>query len=121
MPNRFVPLSGIRMLVLLALALVFAMAFKNRSAIDNAVRTDHMPWSGALTVRRLACSSAIAAIFLCSTIYAAGCGSGSATVAPPPPLVTPSGTSTITIITTAISPTQQPLQLPPIELTLTVK
>jgi len=121
MPNRFVPLSGIRMLVLLALALVFAMAFKNRSAIDNAVRADHMLWSGALTARRLAYSSAIAAIFLCSMIYAAGCGSGSATVAPPPPLVTPSGTSTITIITTAISPTQQPLQLPPIELTLTVK
>jgi 6-phosphogluconolactonase (cycloisomerase 2 family) len=119
--NHFVPPTGIRMLVLLALALVFAMAFKNRSAIDYAVRADHMPWGVALTARRLAHSSAIAAIFLCSMIYVAGCGSGSATVAPLPLLVTPSGTSTITITPSAMSPTLQPLQLPPIELTLTVK
>jgi hypothetical protein len=76
---------------------------------DDALRGKPLAWNGAL-----------AAIFLCSVIYAAGCGSSSVTTTPPP-IVTPPGTSTITITMSAMSPTQQPLQLPLIQLTLTVK
>jgi len=39
----------------------------------------------------------------------------------PPSIVTPPGTSTITIAPTAVSASGQPLQLPPIQLTLIVK
>jgi len=80
----------------------------------------------AASGRRFARSGALTAIFLCSVLYAAGCGSGSSDVTPPPPvtppaIVTPSGTSTITITPSAMSPSGQPLQLQPIQLTLTVK
>jgi hypothetical protein len=68
-----------------------------------------LAWSGALT-----------AIFLCSFIYAAGCGAGSTTVAPPP-VITPYGTSTITVNMSAMSSSGKPLQLQPLQLTLTVK
>jgi len=52
----------------------------------------------------------------------AGCGGGgTASVAPPPPVITPSGNSTIIVTPSATSSTGQPLQLSPIQLTLTVK
>jgi len=53
----------------------------------------------------------------------AGCGGGSSSVTttpPPPPIVTPQGTSTITITPTASSLGGKPLQLPAMQLTLTV-
>ncbi len=109
-PGRIVPPAGIRFLLLLALTFVLVKATKNACNHESAPRAGH-----------LACCGALATILLCSAIYAAGCGSGSASVAPPPPIVTPSGTSTITVTPSAMSPTQQPLQLPPIQLTLTVK
>jgi hypothetical protein len=112
-PERFAPPAGIRLLFLLAFALVLVIASKKRWMFDGALRGRHLAWSGALT-----------AIFLCSVIYAAGCGStGSAppTTLTPPPLVTPSGNSTIIVTPVAMSSAGQPLQLQPIQLTLTVK
>src|ERR1700722_6084599 len=81
-PMRFIPPAGIRMLLLLALALVLLKAAKNRWIFVNA-----------LGPRRLALSGAPAAGLLCSVIYLAGCGAGS-TILAPPPVITPSGTST---------------------------
>jgi len=57
-----------------------------------------------------------------ATVSLGGCsgGSSAALVTPPPPVITPAGTSTIVITPTAMSATGQPLQLQPIQLTLTV-
>jgi hypothetical protein len=84
-------------------------ATKNRWIFDNALGPRRLAWSGAL-----------AAILLCSVIYVAGCGDGSTTVAPPP-VITPSGTSTIIVTMSATSSSGKPLQLQPLQLTLTVK
>src|SRR6267378_4258746 len=73
-------LLGIRVLFLLSLALVLLKTSKYRWIFGNALGQRPLAWSGALTT-----------IFLCSVIYAAGCGAGSTTVAPPP-VITPSGT-----------------------------
>jgi hypothetical protein len=108
-PRRLVPPAGIRVLFILALALVLLKVMKNRCTSDSALRARHLAWSGALTT-----------IFLYSAIYAAGCGGGSTTVTPPP-VITPSGTSTITVTPSALSLSGKPLQLQPIQLTLTVK
>jgi hypothetical protein len=112
-PERIAPPAGIRVLLLLAFALVLVKASKKRWMFD-----------GALRERPLARSGALAAILFCSVIYVAGCGSaGSATptTLAPPPLVTPPGNSTIIVTPMAMSSTGQPLQLQPIPLTLTVK
>jgi 6-phosphogluconolactonase (cycloisomerase 2 family) len=109
MPWHFVPPARIRVLLLLAFALLLVVIARNHWMFDGALRAWRLGWSGG----------AIAAILLCSVVYAAGCGSSVTTT--PPPIVTPPGTSTITITMSAMSPTQQPLQLPPIQLTLTVK
>lgn len=73
---------------------------------------------------RWAARAALAELLLC-LLFFAGCGSAASSTAPvvttPPPVVTPTGTSTITISMNAMSLTQQPLQLPPLQLTLTVK
>ncbi|HEV1994958.1 MAG TPA: choice-of-anchor D domain-containing protein [Candidatus Acidoferrum sp.] len=108
-PWRLVPPAGIRVLLLLALAWVLVKAGKNRWMFDSTLRERRLAWSGAL-----------AAVFLCSVIFAAGCGSSSVTTTPPP-VVTPPGSSTITITPTAMSTSGMPLQLQPIQLTLTVK
>ena len=113
-PERFVLPVGIRMLLLLALALVLMKVAKNRSMFDRVLRA-----------RRLAYCSAFVGILLCSVFCAAGCGSASSTVtpspSPPQSVVTPSGTSTITLTTSATSLSGTPLQLQPVQLTLTVK
>ncbi len=113
-PRRFVPFVGLRTLLLLALALLLGKASKNRWMFDSLPRARRLAWSGAL-----------AAIFLCSVIHAAGCGGASTAITQPsitpPPVITPSGTSTILVTPTAMSSTGQPLQLEPIQLTLTVK
>jgi hypothetical protein len=110
-PRRFLPQTGIRVLLLLALALFLASTAKNGWVLGAAFFGRRLPLGGTL-----------AATLLCSLIYAAGCGSTSSSViTTPPPVVTPSGTSTITITMGAMSPTQQPLQLQPVQLTLTVK
>jgi len=115
MPWRFPPPARIRVLLLLAFAMLLVTIARNHRISDDS--------RGA---GRLALGGALIAILLCSVIYATGCGSGSAvTTSPPiitpPSVVTPSGTSTITITPAAMSSSGQPLQLPPIQLALTVK
>ena len=87
---------------------------KNRSMFDRVLRA-----------RRLAYCSAFVGILLCSVFCASGCGSASLTVtpspSPPQTVVTPSGTSTIMLTTSATSLSGTPLQLQPVQLTLTVK
>jgi hypothetical protein len=75
--------------------------------------------------RRGAFPAASAAIVLLALLgvmlTAAGCGGGSAAITTPsPPLTTPQGTSKIIVAPSAMSANGQPLQLPPIQLTLTV-
>jgi hypothetical protein len=60
----------------------------------------------------LCCAAAFA-------LLGAGCGGGGYS-APPPPAPTPQGTTTITVTQSGTSLSGQPLQLPPIQLTLTV-
>jgi 6-phosphogluconolactonase (cycloisomerase 2 family) len=117
MPWRFVPPARIRVLPPLAFALLLFLVARNRRTPDTALRSNRLAWTG-----RLVWTGTLPAILLCSVIYAAGCGGSAVTTTPtPPPIVTPSGTSTLTITMSAMSPTNQPLQLPPIQLTLTVK
>jgi 6-phosphogluconolactonase (cycloisomerase 2 family) len=108
-PRPFVPPAGIPLL-LLALVLVSVVAAGSRWVLDSAVRPRRLAWSGALT-----------AILFCSVTYAGCGGSSSSPSVTPPPIITPPGTSTITITPTAMSSSGQPLQLPTIPLTLTVK
>ena len=108
-PWRFIPPARLRVLLPLAFALLLLIMTRNRWLIG-----------GGLGARRLAWSGTFAAILLCSVLYATGCGSTTVTTTPQLS-VTPPGTSTISITLSAMSPTQQPLQLPPIQLTLTVK
>src|SRR5262249_10052481 len=67
------------------------------------------------------------AAFTCLVLFFAfgltSCGGGSSNVITPPPVqvVTPAGTSTITITPKATSSTGKPIQLVPIQLTLTVQ
>lgn len=114
-PLRILPISQLRLPAPILLALLFLLlAFlgKNRRTLQPAACKS-----------RLALCGVLSAAFFCITV-ATGCGGGNASITPPPPsapLVTPSGTSTITISLSATSSTGQPLQLAPIQLTLTVK
>jgi len=78
--------------------------------------------NGTQQPRRLALAGAFATLLLVVGFASTGCGGGSYSTPPPPPppLVTPHGTSTITINPAAMSASGKPLQLQPIQLTLTV-
>jgi hypothetical protein len=108
-PLRLRPVPGLRVLALLALALVFLVAFSNRWTFQNAAEG-----------RRLRSCTVLATAVFCAVLGVAGCGGGSVTLTPPP-IITPSGTSTITVTPSAVSSTGKPLELQPIQLTLTVK
>jgi hypothetical protein len=71
--------------------------------------------------KRMALSGASVAMVSYAALSMGGCGGGSAAVLTPPPIITPTGTSTIVITPTAMSSSGQPLQLQLIQLTLTVK
>jgi hypothetical protein len=77
-----------------------------------------------LTLRptRFAFSGAFAAIVILLMLGSGGCGGGSTSQAAPqtPRVVTPQGTSTITVTPSATSAGGKPLPLQPIQLTLTV-
>lgn len=112
-PLRIPPILRVPLLVPLLLTLLFLLfAFLIRRAPF---------FSPAVLKSRLALCEVLSAAILCITFALTGCGGGSAAVTPPPPVITPSGTSTITISLSAASSTGQPLQLQPIQLTLTVK
>ncbi len=74
--------------------------------------------------RRLAFGRAISAMVLLGALAmvgtVAGCGGGSQAVSPPPQIVTPQGMSNIIVTPAAKSLSGQALQLPQIQLTLTV-
>ena len=114
---RATPLIQLRaapVFVLLTLVL-FAVAFAVRGK---------QPWNAR--PRRSAFAGAFAAMSLLAILgvmlTAAGCGGGSATIAPPQiaPVVTPQGTSIITVTPSATSANGKALQLQPIQLTLVV-
>ena len=113
-PLRIPPILRVPLpapILLAMLFLLFAFLSKNARVLSPAARKSRLAIYGVLS----------AAIF-CIPFVLAGCGGGSAAVTPPPPqIVTPSGTSTITISLGANSSSGQPLQLQPIQLTLTVK
>jgi hypothetical protein len=74
--------------------------------------------------RRLVFSAAFSAIIflamLSAMLVAAGCGGGSAAITTPPQIVTPQGQFIIIVTPSATSANGKPLQLQPIQLTLTV-
>jgi|GEM_PF-807337 len=84
--------------------------------VRNKLRTS---WPRTKRIPLAFSASAFAILALTSL---AGCGGGSSSVTPtsPPPIVTPQGTSTITITPGATSLGGKPLQLAPMQLTLTV-
>jgi hypothetical protein len=111
LPVRLKPFGGFPWLPSLVLATVMMMIIATRRrAFENAAYP-----------RRLALSGALVALASCAALTMEGCGGGSAAVLAPPPIVTPTGTSTIVLTPTAMSASGQPLQLQPIQLTLTVK
>jgi 6-phosphogluconolactonase (cycloisomerase 2 family) len=75
--------------------------------------------ASTLSKRRLALCSAISLLLVFAAVGFAGCGGGS--MSAPPPIVTPQGTTMLTVTPSAASTSGQPLQLPSIQLTLTVK
>jgi hypothetical protein len=109
-PLRFRSIPGLRVLPLLALALLLVLTSKTLRTLQNA--------GGP---RRLRLATIFASAVFCVACSFAGCGGGSNTTTSPPPIITPSGTSTIIVTPSAMSSTGKPLQLPPIQLTLTVK
>jgi hypothetical protein len=114
MGMRFRPNSGWHLWLLLAL-LLFVLEM-----IRKSLNAEKM-----LPGNRLAISGALAAVLLCTILGSAGCGGGGGSPAnalpPTQQIVTPSGTSTIVLTPTAMSSSGAPLQLQPIQLTLTVK
>jgi hypothetical protein len=108
-PLRLRPTPVLRLLPILALALVLLLASKTLRTSQHA--------GGPM---RLRLSTVLASAVFCVACGVAGCGGGTASIVPPP-IFTPSGTSTITVTPSAMSSTGKPLQLQPIQLTLTVK
>jgi 6-phosphogluconolactonase (cycloisomerase 2 family) len=108
-PIRIPPISGLPLLPLVAFALALLICLLGFRAFESTEGKN-----------RLAVCGVFAATILCVILGVAGCGGGSAAVQPPP-IITPSGTSTIVITPSAMSLSGQPLQLQPIQLTLTVK
>jgi hypothetical protein len=108
-PQVPLPAPIVRALLLLFF-LFFAFARRDSLAFPLAARKNRLVLRGVFT-----------AAILCIMLAVSGCGGGSTAAPPPPPIVTPSGTSTITISLSATSSSGQPLQLQPIQLTLTVK
>ena len=109
-PLRIKPIPVLRLLPFLALALILLLASKTLRTLQNAG-----------SPRRLRLATVLASAVFCVACGVAGCGGGSNNTLIPPPIFTPSGTSTITVTPSAMSSTGKPLQLQPIQLTLTVK
>src|SRR6266487_2054344 len=105
------PFVYIRYLSLVALGILLLVLVARKSNFPSL-----QPAAGFAVRRNMA------AIAMLTLLCMAGCGGGSAALAPVPPrVVTPSGTSTITVTPSATSSSGKSLQLQPIQLTLTVK
>ncbi len=105
------PFVYLRYLSLLALGMLLLILVARNSNFPS------LQLAAGFAVRRN-----MAVIALLTLLCVAGCGGGSAALAPVPPhVVTPSGTSTITVTPSATSLSGKSLQLQPIQLTLTVK
>ena len=93
--------------LLLILFLIFFAKF-----VNDAKRASILP------KRQLAFSGALSLIVVLVVLAFAGCGGGSANIVPAPPaIVTPQGTTMLTVTPSATSTSGQPLQLSPIQLT----
>jgi hypothetical protein len=110
-PLRFTPNTGLRVFGVALTALVLLFFANILRASPGPTITSCWTQTTVLTV-----------IALCMLVPLAGCGGGSSGAAAvvPAPLVTPSGTSAITVTLTAMSASGKPIQLQPIQLTLTV-
>ena len=73
-----------------------------------------------LAKRHVGLTVAVPLLVVFAALALAGCGGGTAS-SPTPQIVTPQGTTMLTVTPSATSSTGQPLQLQPIQLTLTVK
>lgn len=97
-----------RLLVILTAIWLFAwVGVRSRDRNSKAERS----WAAAALV-----------LIVLSAASANGCGGGGGTqsVAGPPPVITPQGTSTLTVTPSATNASGSPLQLSPIQLTLSV-
>jgi len=109
-PVQFKPFGGLRLIPLVTLAMGCLLIMGYRRAFEDTAHARRMVLSGALV-----------AVLSYAGLSVGGCGGGSTATIAPPPIITPAGTSTIVITPAAMSSTGQPLQLQPIQLTLTVK
>ena len=109
---RLKPLSGLRAIPALAAGVLLLLLLVLATKRDSV----HRP-------RRLACGGVFASIAILLVLTTVGCGGGSTSVAAPPPpqIITPQGSFNIVVTPSAMSASGQPLQLQPIQLTLTVK
>lgn len=109
-PPRSTPFPGLLAAPLLTTGIILLLLFVFSARRDLFLRP-----------RRLAFASAFASLLLLAALTSAGCGGGSTATTIPPQIVTPQGTSTIIITPAAMSASGKPLQLQPIQLSLTVK
>lgn len=106
LPGGLAPVRAVAGLVVLFLvALLLAIYLSRGLGVDP---------------RRIALCSGIACAVVIAGLGLGGCGGGTSAITPPPPVVTPQGTSTITVTPSATSAAGKPLQLQPIQLALTV-
>lgn len=109
-PVRFKPFSRLRLIPTLTLAMGLLLIMRYRRGFEDTAHA-----------RRMALNVALFAVLSYATLSVGGCGGASTAAIAPQTIITPTGTSTIVITPTAMSSTGQPLQLQPIQLTLTVK
>jgi 6-phosphogluconolactonase (cycloisomerase 2 family) len=111
-PLRLPPFFSVPLLPFAAVAFVLLIFVSGFRELESVRRARGLVFCGIFT----------AAIFY-AILAVSGCGGGgtAVTATSPPPIVTPSGTSTIAVTPAATSSSGQPLQLQPILLTLTVK
>jgi 6-phosphogluconolactonase (cycloisomerase 2 family) len=105
-PARFLPVSRMPTLLFLLPGSVLLVFFHPKR---------NLRWLAA----RCAAAGIIAAVLFFAVFCSAGCGTGTASTLPAA-IVTPQGTSVIMVMPSALSASGKPLQLQPIQLTLTV-
>jgi hypothetical protein len=108
---RSLPMQRVPVMPALAATLFLLLSLAFRTKRDSIMRS-----------RRLVLGTVFAAITMSMLFATAGCGGGSTSIAAPrpPAIVTPQGISMIAVTPSATSTSGKPLQLQPIQLTLTV-